>query len=611
MNKRFGLKMIVFVLSAGVFAFASLLSCSGGGKRGNSLPAATVTTPTGVQSGTLSIQFFLIDRQSDPIDIVPEFSVDGGATYSPADVGIFVTTGLASSPGGVAHNLPWDSVADGVGLSAPITSVRIRISPFQATIPGAAGETLDFTVDNIASNGRPTALITTPSCEISGNAFPFDFTLIDPESDPLDITVDFSIDSGISYATATVTGTPVSGLPSTPAGTLHSLDWDTVTDGVGLGASISTVRLRVTPADFPPAFVGTAGQTADFTVDNVPRFLFAHHLDPTQRNVSVFRVDPCAGALTEIPNSPFPLTVTGSPFGTWDLLFNGGRLILPFWKTAGALGVFDVDPGSGDLTPVPSSPTILPTTMQYCRTVAMANGRLFVVNMMSKDISVLDYNAGNGALTLTTNSPFSTLAGQPIRIEYGGGRIFCTNTLPDGGNPRSIAVMDVDPPTGDLTHVTGSPFPFSAPKFILYVGGRLIATRDSPVTEISVMDVNPATGALTAVSGSPFPASGLGAEEVAFRNDRLYVTHTNSNEVGVFDLDPTTGAISEISGSPFAAGSGPWGIAMMRGRLFVANRFDDTIGVYDIDPATGAITQVPGSPFPSGGLDTSVLEVTG
>ena len=334
-------------------------------------------------------------------------------------------------------------------------------------------------------------------------------------------------------------------------------------------------------------------------------------MDPTDRDISVFQVNRATGALTEVSGSPFPILFGANPFGTWGMLSVPGRILVPLWKGTGDVAVYDVDPTTGFVTEAPSSPTA--TGGDYVRTVAFGGGRVFGVNMQTDDVSVFDYDAGSGALTLTPASPFSVLGRQPIRGEYGGGRLFVTNTLADPitGNPAGIAVMDVDPSTGDLTHLPFSPLAFDNPAALRYVPAtdRLVATKGvAGGSQIHVFDVDPSTGNLSAVPGSPFAPSGVGAFNVELAGGFLFVVHDSSNEVGVFSMDPVTGSLTEVTGSPFATGGGPWGVAFQDDRLFVTNRFVDTVSVFDVDPSTGFLTEVAASPFPSGGLDTTGIQ---
>src|SRR6516225_7083650 len=79
---------------------------------------------------------------------------------------------------------------------------------------------------------------------------------------------------------------------------------------------------------------------------------------------------------------------------------------------------------------------------------------------------------------------------------------------------------------------------------------------------VSGYTLNPTTGALTPISGSPF-AAGSGPFSVAVdpTGKFAYVANETSNNVSGYTINPTTGALTAIAGSPFVAGSVPASVA--------------------------------------------------
>ena len=118
---------------------------------GNTVPSASVDTPTGVQSGDVTISYTLTDPNSNLIYIIVEYSDDGGSHWLDPTMGTGGqgTTGLSSSPGGTSHTYVWNSSAD---IGTKQDDIRIRITPYDAGGEGTAGETNNFTVDNLPSN---------------------------------------------------------------------------------------------------------------------------------------------------------------------------------------------------------------------------------------------------------------------------------------------------------------------------------------------------------------------------------------------------------------------------------------------------------------------------
>jgi Lactonase, 7-bladed beta-propeller len=79
---------------------------------------------------------------------------------------------------------------------------------------------------------------------------------------------------------------------------------------------------------------------------------------------------------------------------------------------------------------------------------------------------------------------------------------------------------------------------------------------------VSGYTIDPSTGALTAIVGSPFPA-GVPPHSVAVdpSGKFAYVANEGGNVSG-YTIDPRTGALTAIAGSPFPAGSDPFSVVV-------------------------------------------------
>ena len=167
-----------------------------------------------------------------------------------------------------------------------------------------------------------------------------------------------------------------------------------------------------------------------------------------------------------------------------------------------------------------------------------------------------------------------------------------------------MSVFSVDPTTGALTPVAGSPFstgPRSGPESVAFSpDGRLLATANLNAGTLSVFSVNPSVGMLTRVVGSPFRdpraelSAGSGVASVAFSPDGRLLAAGNTNgsgsrpvhSVSVFSVNPSTGALSPIAGSPFSIPSGVWGVAFspVGGLLATANISARSVSVFSTAP---------------------------
>ncbi len=115
---------------------------------GNVAPEVVVTDLAGDQFLDTSILFELTDEDGDFIDIVVEFSDDGGQTFNVATEGGGGdgTVNLDADANGVDHVFVWDSFADLGGVINDL--VRIQITPDDGLEVGASDLTANFTIDN-------------------------------------------------------------------------------------------------------------------------------------------------------------------------------------------------------------------------------------------------------------------------------------------------------------------------------------------------------------------------------------------------------------------------------------------------------------------------------
>jgi 6-phosphogluconolactonase (cycloisomerase 2 family) len=186
---------------------------------------------------------------------------------------------------------------------------------------------------------------------------------------------------------------------------------------------------------------------------------------------------------------------------------------------------------------------------------------------------------------------------------------------------NKVEGFSINPSTGGLTAVTGSPFSLGgtapgAGGLSPFVSGnsRLFAT-DLNAGRVAAFTYDSSTGALSTVPGSPFPAGNTPVQAVVAgsQNQFLYVSNLNDSSGGIsaFTVEFNTGALTPISGSPYATGAGgsfpgPSALAISGngqilyvGLVGTANA-NNKIAAFVIDTNTGALTPIPGSPFATG-----------
>jgi len=183
---------------------------------------------------------------------------------------------------------------------------------------------------------------------------------------------------------------------------------------------------------------------------------------------------------------------------------------------------------------------------------------------------------------------------------------------------QAIGIYAIDPTTGLLTALTGSPL-------ALFTGTATTATVVSPTSmlitpnnsyvyvSLGQLGVQVLTlgsgGALSAGTAptylSPRSTSTSPQDYGLASNPTstfLFVAEINTG-LREFSIG-TAGALNEISGSPYAVGTGPTGVLLdpTGSYVYVANKGSNNISEFTLTAASGKLTAVAGSPISSGGL---------
>ena len=257
---------------------------------------------------------------------------------------------------------------------------------------------------------------------------------------------------------------------------------------------------------------------------------------------------------------------------------------------------------SGSVAPVPSGTTLLGDIVLSSTS---SNGRFaYVTNLISNSVSVYGIDPTTGALALVSGSPFPT-GGEPlsVAVDPTGRFAYVAN-----GQSNNISAYSINATSGTLALVPGSPFPAGTGPFSVAVDptGRFVYVVNSTSPgNISAYSVDTATGVLTQVPGSPFPAGGAPVSVAVDPTSRFaYVANENPANISAYSINATTGALTLVPGSPFPAGGGFAVAVDPTGRfVYVADGgIPGTVTAYNINAATGALVPVPGSPFPAGGI---------
>src|SRR6476646_1702138 len=256
---------------------------------------------------------------------------------------------------------------------------------------------------------------------------------------------------------------------------------------------------------------------------------------------------------------------------------------------------------------------------------AQAQGNYVYVNNQTAANSVSAYSvSATGALTQLSGSPFTTGGVGANVVCYGLNRItlspvnnllFVANT-----GDRTITSFQINPATGILTRVAGSPFPT-----LLTLDGcqgiSLAATPDgnflfaSSNGQIETFTIN-AGGTLTPLAAPLTPNCCSPNASMVVSPNGQFLAISNQTSVSMFTIN--AGMLGPVPGSPFAkTGSGSLSgldFSCAADRLYGGEATGSpaladawTIDNAPASPTLGLLTPVPGTPFTSSGNNSNLV----
>lgn len=271
----------------------------------------------------------------------------------------------------------------------------------------------------------------------------------------------------------------------------------TVTNGGSVAAfSINDDGTLTTVPGSPFPTLGT--KPNGLSVSNDESLLFVTNFQ--SNTVAVFDIE-SNGALTLVAGAPFavatdPLAATiDSPDG----------LLFLSQSTPGAVGVYAVGTGGSSLTAVAGSP-FGAGGGERGLDVNAAHTFLYVADGGNNTVSAFGIGAG-GALSSVTGSPFGA-GSEPtdVLLHPSLNVLYASNDVSNDIYVYSVAGNGA---LGAPLQIIGSGGNGTAGMVIDTAHGRLYAVNGgssgAPSRDISAYTVNPVTGMLTAITGSPFP----------------------------------------------------------------------------------------------------------
>ncbi|HXJ93989.1 MAG TPA: choice-of-anchor D domain-containing protein [Terriglobia bacterium] len=247
---------------------------------------------------------------------------------------------------------------------------------------------------------------------------------------------------------------------------------------------------------------------------------------------------------------------------------------------------------------------------------------LYVANGGSGNVSVFSIDPGTGNLTPVTGSPFATATppGSPqdllLAVTPDNKFLFAAEVTQKQITVFSIAsngaLTIVDTPVSVLFNPAGMKVTPDG-KFLAVALTDLSA--GSAADEIAMFSIG-SGGALTAVSGSPFSTAPDGPVNVDFNCGATtlfgFEENSSQSQVGVFDI-AADGSLSQISGSPFLFSSGEGsdgGVLSPDGQTLFVSNQLSGTVTSLTVASSGALSLVAGSPF-AAGVGSCTLSGTG
>jgi 6-phosphogluconolactonase (cycloisomerase 2 family) len=311
------------------------------------------------------------------------------------------------------------------------------------------------------------------------------------------------------------------------------------------------------------------------------------------------------------------------------------------------LDAYFINRSSGNLTQVPGSPFAL--TGRGLRVVVQPSGH-FVYATSNNSSSVGEISAfavkSNGSLAPVPGSPFAEASGTEgaLAVHPNGKYLYAAVSLP--GSVGAVAVYEINQTNGALTQVQGSPFPvptyagcssFCRPQpsdLQVDVTGTFLYAAQAAQDAIAAFRIEPTTGTLTDLPGSPYPDGSFNTDSTPKDPTRLSI---NPNGKFIYTADDegesiSVWAVNKSTGVPtFRASLQPCTDPNVPGVLvpltvpvdpsgsFVYTEGHQTNGCnippeskgvmagFSIDQGSGFLFSVPGNPFVNQNLDTTTI----
>ena len=298
-------------------------------------------------------------------------------------------------------------------------------------------------------------------------------------------------------------------------------------------------------------------QSIGIVADRSAKFLYVSDFE--NAGIQAYAISASTGLLAPVAGSPFP---AGSAPDTGGIVVDPStKFLYATLMNSGKVAGYTINPTSGALTAIAGSP--FPAGNTPSQAIVDPSGKFLFVNNFNDSMGTINaygIDPTTGVLTPVPGSPFPTQAGFPgpwgLAIT-GGGKFLCVAMVGTVNANNAISVFSIDPATGVLGQIVGSPFPAGQGPLALATdaAGKFLFATNLFDDSVSAFAVDGSSGELTQVAGSPFPTHNVPVSvAVAPDGKYVYVSNSASGDVSVYSLNSTTGSLSPLAGSPFSTG---------------------------------------------------------
>lgn len=316
---------------------------------------------------------------------------------------------------------------------------------------------------------------------------------------------------------------------------------------------------EVAGSPFPITGFTVGTQYPDIAVDSQSAHLYI--ASQGDGLVAAFSIDSNSGALTELGTYPAAAGADQIP-----AFSPNGKFLYVMDTSSNGVSGYSIDPTTGKLTPISSTP--FPTGSQPDWISFTPNGNFaYVANNGEDTISAYSVNSTTGALTALSTPTYPTDEHpEYLTIDSTGTHLYAP--VANGSTPGAIDAFTINA-DGSLTPIAGSG------SWVVGITPRYLAidptgpyayvsSAGTGGTGVYGFSIDPTTGALTPLTGSPFPTGPAGsstAAEPQFINidpsgKYAYTADQGTGTITGFVIDPTSGALTATPNSPYVMPGG-------------------------------------------------------